>query len=462
MPLSRHDLKVAINVCMLPHIWGGVAHAALGLIHALGKLEDGKETYYLIVESDEQIDWIKPYLGQNQRITDRRDWSERRKNLTRATSRPLAARLIGQTFTRVRNLLHTLEDHSEPQQYAWPTIPLSDGFYENLGCHVLHQPSQWFILCAMPTVYNPHDLQHLHYPQFFTAFELARRETVYPAGCHFAHTVVAGTQWIKDDLIRHYRLDAGKIQVIPWAAPTISYRPPVPEDIDRVRDKYQLQQPFVIYPAAAWPHKNHLRLLEAIAYLRDRADMQIQLICTGSIQDSYWLYFWPQIEQRLQDLHLSSQVRFLGYLPESDVRPIYQLSQFLILPSLFEADSCPVHEAWVDGVPVACSNAAALPDQVHDAALLFDPTSVESIADAIATMAKSQDLREHLRQRGYSRMRDFDWQRTAKAYRAVYRRAARFALTDEDSWLLGWDWMKTPEREQAFRVSDTNVSNARP
>jgi glycosyltransferase involved in cell wall biosynthesis len=82
-----------------------------------------------------------------------------------------------------------------------------------------------------------------------------------------------------------------------------------------------------------------------------------------------------------------------------------------------------------------------------DAGLLFDPTDTAAIANAIARMATDELLREQLRLRAYRRLKDFDWQRTAKTYRAVYRRAAGRHLADEDRRLLSWDWMKNPEPE---------------
>ena len=98
----------------------------------------------------------------------------------------------------------------------------------------------------------------------------------------------------------------------------------------------------------------------------------------------------------------------------------------MIFPTLLEAISLPIFEAWLAGLPVACSNVTALPEQVRDAALIFDPTSVEAIAGAVARMATDADLRRDLQRRGHERIKDFTWERTAKAYRAVYRRAAGF------------------------------------
>jgi glycosyltransferase involved in cell wall biosynthesis len=116
------------------------------------------------------------------------------------------------------------------------------------------------------------------------------------------------------------------------------------------------------------------------------------------------------------------------------------------MPSLFEASSLPVFDAWASGLPVASSDATAMPDQVLDAALLFDPYRIESIADALAKLATNEEFREDLKVRGYQRLRDFNLIRTAKAYRAVYRRAGGYPLTDEDRSLLQWDWMREPKR----------------
>jgi glycosyltransferase involved in cell wall biosynthesis len=318
---------------------------------------------------------------------------------------------------------------------------VSDGFYESLGCDVLHFVHQGFVLCALPTIYNPHDLQHLHYPQFFSVSNLAWRETIYPAGCRFAETVAVASQWIKDDITRHYGVSPHKIQVIPWGPPTVAYPEPSEENLTAVKLRYQLQRPFAFYPAVTWPHKNHLRLLEALARLRDERGLVVRLVCTGSRDER----FWADIERRVEELALRTQVKFLGFVPEADLRAIYQLSEFVVMPTLFESDSFPVYEAWLEGIPVTCSNVTSLPDQVKDAALIFDPKDVEDMTDAIAQMATNTELRQTLCKRGHQRLSDFDWTRTGKAYRAVYRRAAGHSLSKEDQRLLRWDWMRQPQ-----------------
>ncbi len=240
------------------------------------------------------------------------------------------------------------------------------------------------------------------------------------------------SQWVKDDLVGRYRMSPRKVQVIAWAAPTRVYAPPSAESVAAVREKYGLRAPFALYPAMTWEHKNHLRLLEALAQLRDREGLVVPLVCTGHRYPA----FWPRIEGRVAALGLADQVRFLGMIPGEELRALYRLAGFVVVPTLFEAASAPVLEAWEDEAPVACSAVTSLPEQAGDAALLFDPFSVEAIAGAVGRMATDADLRERLRRCGSRRREAFSWERTARAYRAVYRRAAHRPLTEEDRRLL--------------------------
>jgi glycosyltransferase involved in cell wall biosynthesis len=399
----------------------------VGLISSLGRLRDGEEEY-VIIGHWQGAEWLKPYFGSNQRLVIRPRVRTQRDKLKQCLG-PL------QPFTRRiwRALFASLLSKAE-----WPQVAISDGFYENLGCDVIHFPYPNFVLCSLPTIYNPHDLQHLHYPQFFKPSHIAWRETVYRSGCYLSNTVVAGSDWVKQDIVRHYGVDLDKVQVIPWAPPTQIFPAPSEDKIKAVREKYCLEPPFAFYPATTWKHKNHVRLLEAAARLRDHDDWLIRIVCTGALVPDQW----TEINRHLDAHSLRNQVRFLGVVPPGDIRSIYRLAQFVVVPTLFEAASGPIFEAWEDGVPVACSTVTSLPEQVKDAALLFDPFSVDAIAMALHRMSSEETLRNELNLKGQRRLKDFDWERTAKAYRAVYRRAANFPLTDEDRWLLSWDWMR--------------------
>jgi glycosyltransferase involved in cell wall biosynthesis len=426
MPRRRH-LRVALDASHVTYASGGVAQAVLGLIHALGRLGDGDEEYLVVVDSERDGAWLRPFLGPNQRFV---------------TPIIPGMRLVRQALRPLAPAVRYVKERVAGEPIGWPVVPISDGFYETLGCDVIHFPHQQFVLCALPTIYNPHDLQHLHYPQFFTPSDLAWRETIYPAGSRLAQTVVVASRWVRDDIIQHYGIASEKVQIIPWGAPTQAVAEPSDEDLRIVGAKYQLEQPFAIFPAVTWPHKNHLRLLEALAYLRDQRGLVVRLVATGSRYEP----FWPEIQRKLDELGLHSQVKFLGFVPDTDLRALYRLAQCLLMPTLFESDSFPIYEAWLEGIPVACSNVCSLPEQALDAAVFFDPFNVDSIANAISSLATNGALRQEMRERGQRRLTDFDWERTAKAYRAVYRRAAKHEVSEEDRWMLSWDWMREPHR----------------
>jgi glycosyltransferase involved in cell wall biosynthesis len=429
MTEQSDKIRVAININVLPGIGGGIAQSTQGLVSSLGRLE-GPEEYILIANTPDQADWISNYRSSNQHVVIR-------SNERSPPNGSVIKRVLLPALKAVRCVVGRLS----PQR-QWPELSVSNGFYESTGCDVLHFPTQSFTLCALPTIFNPHDLQHLHYPQFFSPRELAVRDTAFRAACHFAHTVAVGSEWIKQDVIRQYGASKEKVQVIPWASPTIHYAKIQPAQVEQRSRSLGLPASYALYPAVTWPHKNHLRLLNALAKLRDERGIVVNLICTGARYESHW----PKIQQRIKDLNLGSQVRFLGFLSEADLRVVYGRAQFLVLPTLFEADSCPIHEAWSEGLPVASSNHAALPDQISDAGLLFDARDVSAISDAVEKMATNGGLRRELVERGYQRVKDFDWARTAKAYRAVYRRAAGVNLNEEDRWLLQWDWMREPNK----------------
>jgi glycosyltransferase involved in cell wall biosynthesis len=428
---SGQPLKVAINVQIRPASGhGGVEHALMALVKALGQLDDD-DTEYVIIGPYEDPDWLTSYLGPRQRIVPGPKPVERFVGRTSRPLHPLAAWLHRAMLQFIgRDILYN------------PPVRPSNGFYESLGCDVIHFPFQQFTICALPSVFNPHDLQHKHFPEFFTPKELMERETLYRIACNYAQAVAVGSQWIKDDIVEQYGLYPGKVQVIPFAPFSQPYAEPTPEILSAVGRRYALDGPFVLYPAVTWPHKNHLRLLKAIALLRDSEDVHVHLVCTGFLSD----YFRTKIQPAIEAWRLGDQVRFLGVIPGEDLRALYKQAQYVIGPSLFEEQSSMMFEAWQENTPVACGRVTAIPDQAGDAALLFDPYSVESIADAIKRLADDVSLRQTLADRGRQRLRDFSWERTARAYRALYRRVARRSLSKEEHELLAWDWMRYPRQ----------------
>ena len=409
------SLRIAINAQLSPNGGaGGTQTFLIGLIHALARL-DGPEQYVLIGPRKDP-EWLKPYTGPNQRIV-----------------RGPKIQAIKRALGPIKPLLRTLRRASFWKSGAQEIIPrmaASSGFYEKLDCSVIHFPYQHYVPSRVAAVFNPHDLQHVHYPEFFSAADFEWREVTYRAACEAANTVVVHSNWVKQDLVRHYKLSPNKIQVILTPPPVQAYAEPTAETQEIVRTTYKVDNRFAFYPAVTWKNKNHIRLLEALALLRDRGT-KIELICTGHQTD-----FFTEIQKAVAQFKLHDEVRFLGMIPEEHLRAMYRLAEFTVLPTLFEGAGLPLVEAWAEGSPVTCSAVTSLLELAGDAALLFDPNSAENMAGAIKRMAEDVSLRETLVKSGFARLRNFNWETTAKAYRAVYRCAAGGPLTEEDRYIL--------------------------
>ena len=427
----KKKLRIAVNAQLPAKSGSGGIETVLRVLTSLNCL--GGDEEYVFIGHPTDADWLEPLLGERQTLV--------RAPLPPVKKSEKLKRLLGVLRPLVRTAKNTVAPPPKPEI----KLPVSDGFYESLNCDVIHFPYQDYICCRVPTVFNPHDLQHLHYPQFFSSAEIERREIIYPAACRAANVVVTASQFVKNDVAEKYRISADKIQVVPWSPPEITLNDFTEKEFAAVTEKYDLPpRPFALYPAMTWEHKNHLRLLEAAALLRDRENTKINLVCTGHKND-----FYPQIEKRLDELNLAGQIRFTGVVEYAELSLLYRAAQFVVVPTLFEAASAPLFEAWQHDAAVACSAVASLSEQAADAALLFDPFSVEAIAEALKRMTTDENLRTNLRRHGFQRLENFSFERTAKAYRAVYRRAAGFNLSEEDRYLLAWDWMREPSGSSA-------------
>jgi len=232
------------------------------------------------------------------------------------------------------------------------------------------------------------------------------------------------TNWGREDLCTEFQVPRDKVAVVPWA-PVANLQSDA-----SVGNERDLPPRFLLYPAQTWPHKNHVRLIEAIASLREK-DLRVTLLCTGQHTQHY-----GALKRRVEELGLSEQILFLGYVDAATLAAMYRRATALVFPSRFEGWGLPVVEAFAFGLPVVASNATVLPEVAGGAALLFDPHDTRSMADAIARVWQDEPLRSSLRGRGLIRAADLSWDRTARTFRALYRKVARVALSDEDRALL--------------------------
>jgi len=411
--------RVAINAQFLPGGFAGGVEQFLGsLLGALGRLADSDEELLVVT---------MPGFGHHPSFREGTGIRTIDGFLRPGRRFRFVELLPPRLFQALKGLESRLRpDRARTGAASAPALP--DGaFFDTLGAGVVHFPFQSFFRTSAPAIFQPHDLQHLHFPRFFTAEELATRERVYPAACAAASAIVVEARWVKKDICQTFGIADEKVLFIPIGAPEGGAAVASGASPSHGRQAGR----FVLYPAQAWPHKNHLALLEALYLLHDRDRIALDLVCTGRKTS-----FWPTIAARVARLGLSERVRFAGYVGADELAALYRDALAVVLPSLCEGAGQPLLEAFAHGAPVACSGNTSFAEYAGDAGLLFDAEDPAAIAAALRRLVQEPTLSERLRSAGRARLAAFSWERSARTYRALYRELARWPMTAEDPALL--------------------------
>ena len=426
--MTRRPLRICIDARIDDAVPGGVQQTLLGLATGLSRLGDGDEEYSFWTLPGRD-GWLADFLrGPCRSLLDaaRRPATgdPRWKQVVRSVVSPRVVEAVAASPLGALLPVH---------------LPSTDGTIERLGVDVMHFALPFGFETAVPSLFVPHDLQHLHHPEYFSPYERRARDATYAGLSRQARAVVALSHWGKADLVRGLSLPEDKVRVVGWAPALDLYPAPSPGDVNRTRRDHGLPEAFLLYPAQTWPHKNHVRLLEALAVLRDGIGLEIPAVFTGRRGR-----FFPVIERAVKRLRLADQVRFLGFVSPVELQCLYRTAKALVYPSEFEGFGLPIAEAFRAGLPVACSTATCIPEQAGEAAIYFSPRSVTEMADAIARVWSDEPLRERLRRAGMARIEGKDWDRVARTYRAIYRLLGQRPVTPEDRSLIAESLLRPP------------------
>jgi glycosyltransferase involved in cell wall biosynthesis len=270
---------------------------------------------------------------------------------------------------------------------------------------------------ATPLALTFFDMQEEFLPASFSWRERMGRKADHRAGVRKAALVIVPSRFTARAVEEVYGADPGKIRVIPVGVGDRFDPRPAPDERERLQARYGLgAEPFLFYPANPWPHKNHAVLLRALATVGSRP----LLVCAGRLRDERRTVAALAAQAGIPP----SQVRDLGFVPEEDMPALYRAARLLVFPSLFEGFGMPVLEAMACGCPVACSNAASLPEVAGDAAHLFDPRDEGAVARAIGEVWADDALRARLVERGRARAAAHRWPRLVPLLIEAYERAA--------------------------------------
>lgn len=285
------------------------------------------------------------------------------------------------------------------------------------GAELFHAPHYVLPpLTPCKSIVTIHDCIHLRFPQYLPnklAYGYARGSLWVAA--HRSNRVLTVSEASKRDILRYFHIPDKKVDVIYNAIDERFHQRPCEEDITHVRERYQLNDPFILYAGNIKPHKNLERLIEAFHMLRRGELEHVKLLIIGDEISKY-----ATLRRAVHKYKLHKHVRFLGFVPDQTLAILYRLADVFVFPSLYEGFGLPPLEAMASGTPVVTSNVSSLPEVVGDAALLIDPYDSAAIAHAIRRVLTEPALRDDLRTRGLARVHEFSWERSVRRVRAIY------------------------------------------
>jgi glycosyltransferase involved in cell wall biosynthesis len=256
------------------------------------------------------------------------------------------------------------------------------------------------------------DVQHEDHPEFFDAQTLAARQEAFGLAYADAAAIATISEYAKKRIERH----------LPAKKDVSVMRPGVPPGFAAAssadvtaEERALVPERYFFFPANLWPAKNHDRLLEAVRRLRLRTGDESGIVLTGALDG------FDELRQRYRDV----PVRHLGYVRAPLLRYLYERATALTFFSLYEGFGLPLLEAFAAGTPVVCSNSASLPEVAGDGALMCDPVDVEAMSALLERVARDEDLRAELAERGRARLSLFSWGEAADHLEDGLRRVAQ-------------------------------------
>lgn len=275
-----------------------------------------------------------------------------------------------------------------------------------------------------PAVVTLHDLLYFKVPEFphreYLRADILYMRTMIPRSLRQARAVACDSEWTRRDAMRLLGIPGDKMRVIPPAPGGLFLNATRDGVAGEAPAKGGVSRPYFLYAGTRSIRKNIRVLFEAFA--RCHRDLPHDLVITGGGGHVV-------VEDRAEDVldrhGLRDRVRVLGLIPQEELSRLYRGADAFVFPSRYEGFGLPPLEAMACGCPVVCSNATSLPEVVGDAALLFDPLSVEQLEHHLRAVASDPALRARLKTAGLARAATFQYAHSARRLLTMLEGAAR-------------------------------------
>jgi glycosyltransferase involved in cell wall biosynthesis len=284
-------------------------------------------------------------------------------------------------------------------------------FTKNLGAFGLRAP----------VVVTVHDMTTILVPQIFPRSDVLYWRTIEKLTLRGANRIVTVSHDAANDIARIYQIPANKIEVI-YHGNSRETTLVADDEIQRVRQAYRIEEPYVICVGRIDPKKNLTAAVRGFQRVKQQRGFPGKLVLVGEMyRKKPDLALIPTI----QSLGLEKEVILTGKVPNEDIAPLYAGSFCSLFASLHEGFGLVALEALSCGAPLVTAQAGAVGEVVGDAAIVIPDSSPESIAAGLGLLYDRPEMRAELVRKGAERARSFSWHKAAAQTLALYRECAR-------------------------------------
>ncbi len=291
----------------------------------------------------------------------------------------------------------------------WSQIRLSIEMISNPP-DVLFVPAHTIpILHPKKTVTTLHDLGFKHFPELYTPLERYYHDFSMGFAVRHATKIIAISHATKNDLIKIYKADPKKIEVIYHGFDRERYYPL--ESNEKIPDDIKTLRPYIFFIGRLEAKKNVKTLIKSYGLLRENSNIKHKLVLAGRPG-----YQYEEIKDEINRLpfEIRNDVVELGYVEDKKATYLTRCADIFAFPSFFEGFGMPILENMASGVPIVGSNTTSIPEIAGDCALLSEPKDEIALASNMRKLIEDKDFRDNLVKKGLKRAELFSWEKCAR------------------------------------------------
>jgi glycosyltransferase involved in cell wall biosynthesis len=375
--MSINKIKVGFEFTLLNPQSGGAFQYSFYILKLLAQIDRIDQVSIFCTEEQE------PFLNEFEAQEKFRLIRMRKYNFITRRFKKLADYFMNRYINKAGN---------SPYLYRLYRILNPDNYYINrFGFDIFHVPWQVSPVHGIkaPVIITVHDLQQLHFPEFFSAYDRLYRAITFTKSILESDQVISSFNHVKDDVQKYFGVGEDQTSVCPVPVNLNCFTTDKFTSEEVLKEKYNLSEEFVLTPAATWPHKNHVGVLNALRILKEQGRI-VHWIATGFKQT----FFDEVIAGKIEEFGLADQVLFTDVVSEEDLIGLYKIATLVVMPTLYEAGSGPLFESMRYNVPVICSNVTSLPETIGNEAYVFDPYDHKQMAEMIMKGLENDEYRK--------------------------------------------------------------------